>query len=80
MKKRISLEKDPYALLARDLNRGAVQAALRREIWAILRQIGLVAEKEPPTPKDPPRSVIQEALIRAGLLPSRRKPPGGESG
>ena len=73
--RRIAIEKDPSALLARDLNTMAVRTAMRRELWAMMRQIGLVTDPKPPAPEDPPRLIIRETLIRAGLA-HLLSPPG----
>ena len=75
--RRIAVERDPSALLARDLNTMAVRTAIRQELWAVLRQIGLVTDPKPPAPRDPPRPIIRETLIRAGLGPLL-SPPHGE--
>jgi hypothetical protein len=45
----------PMELLAQDLTTLKVRNILRREIWAVLREAGLVAQPEPPPPARPKR-------------------------
>src|SRR5689334_21554813 len=65
------LQNDPHGpaarALSRDLNHMLARAAIRREIWGILRQIGFVNDPDPPSPSDPPRTEILNTLRRAGL-------------
>ena len=65
--RRLTLQTDPTALLARDLNHLAVRAVIRQELWGLLRQIGAVTDPGPPAPKDPRRDAIRERLNHAGL-------------
>ena len=59
---------DPYALIRNDINHPLVRAVIRREIWALLRQSGLVSDPKPPQPNDPPRHEIWTTLYRARLV------------
>lgn len=52
----------PVELLARDLAHAHVKAWLRKEIWNLLREAGLVTDPEPPSL--PPRPKPQLRVIR----------------
>ena len=66
--RRIRVQRDPFSLLAQDLNHTLVRAVIRREVWEILRQIGAIGgSARLPDPKDPPRPMLVENLRRLGL-------------
>lgn len=45
----------PMELLAQDISTMKVRGILRREMWALLREVGLVSEPEPPPAPTRPR-------------------------
>jgi len=50
------------ALVAQTIQTTLGRAALRREVWAILKEIGLVTAAEPPKPKrkaPPPLRLVE---------------------
>jgi hypothetical protein len=45
--------KPHLARLRRDLDSAALRSVIRQELWAALKQLGLTAEAEPPSPLRP---------------------------
>jgi hypothetical protein len=53
----------PMELLAQDLTTMRARGILRQEIWAILREEGLVSKPEPPPPPKPKRDQMRLHIV-----------------